>query len=380
MPPEQLAGGALAPATDLYAVGLIMAEMISGARLMHGSAMEIAMQQLDQRPLAFPDSVRISPLWPVIERATQKPAGQRFANASGMLAALGHFASTSVAAAMPPPSQAGYTAPASATYAAFSSVAPTAPASMPYPPSLPAPVKRRSSGLGIGLVLVLLAGLGVLAVAGVAAAYFVDWGSLLGGENARAAAADAGVPSAGGAVASADQDGGSATPAGAAAARGTGTTAGPSATGASTTSTTASSSTATTTSGKGSSQVGAACVSDKDCTGALQHCGTGGTCQCKDTHSFDKPRQCGSACVANNDPNNCGACGKRCANDQVCTTNHGGTVEHPICLACSQAGFGSATLLCGAHVCVSPNSDPRNCGGCNIKCKLGQSCEGGVCK
>jgi hypothetical protein len=84
-------------------------------------------------------------------------------------------------------------------------------------------------------------------------------------------------------------------------------------------------------------------------------------------------------CVRNTDPNNCGACGKRCANDEVCTTNMGGSIEHPICLACSKTGSDNR-IVCAPHVCVLPDSDPRNCGGCNKKCAPGQSCFKGVCK
>ena len=368
MPPEQLSGGVLGPATDLYAVGLIMAEMIGGVRVMSGSAMEIAMRQLDLRPLEFPEAVRASPLWPIIARATQKQAAQRFRSAADMLTALQPLRS---GAADPVPGALSATVPAQYAHAASGPSAPES-ATVPFTPQRlpPAAPAGRTALAGVGL-LALVAGVavvGALAVFGVW--QFVDLDGLLGrGASAGAAdggtAPDAGAPEPGsGAAARAS---GSAPPV----SPGPGQSTGPAKpAGGAVPSASASS----------GPTLGKVCKSSADCTGAHEKCGEGGTCQCQSGAGLSKTRACGSRCVLNTDPDNCGACGKRCANDEVCTTNMGGSVESPICYQCTKGAFGSARILCGPHVCVAPNTDPRNCGGCNKKCAAGQSCEGGVCK
>lgn len=47
------------------------------------------------------------------------------------------------------------------------------------------------------------------------------------------------------------------------------------------------------------------------------------------------------------------------------------------------AGGGSCTVcngLCCANRCVDPKTDVANCGGCNIKCRAGEVCFGGLCQ
>ncbi|MEZ4219937.1 MAG: protein kinase [Polyangiaceae bacterium] len=396
MPPEQLSGGVLGPATDLYAVGLVMAEMLSGSRVVGGSAMEAAMRQMDPRPVAFPPSVVHSPLWPVIERATQKHASQRFVSAGFMLSALEELR-VPTQPSLPPSMSRTLQAEQMATRAiggvgagyaqagppvSLASAAPTV--------SLMPPPAARS---GCSPVLIAaVAALAVLALAGVGlASYaFLDVDSILAG---RAGEQDAGViiesvstdasvetPDGGSSVAALPLDAGS-TPTSKVASTGGVVQTVP--TGSVATAPTAGSATPTGSGGasatKGGPTLGTTCTSTADCKGAFEVCAAGGTCQC-DKSPYNPPRQCGSRCVANTDPNNCGACGVRCADDEVCTTNMGGSPQHPICYKCTLGAYGSVRILCGPHVCVAPNSDPRNCGGCNKKCKPGQSCENGVCK
>lgn len=369
MPPEQLSGGVLSPATDLYAVGLIMAEMVSGSRVMSGSAMEIAMRQLDQRPLAYPEAVHVSPLWPAIERATQKLAAHRYSSAAEMLAALDQLPAVTPSFLPGPVSHAAsssFTVPISPHAGPVSST-------LLYTP--PAAAARPASGRGIvsGLMLFLLLGAGLAALAAIAvgAYFFVDFDSLLGRAGG-ATTADAGTASA---TPTSTSDGGAAEPEPATAPAAATKPGRPSGTVAPLPSATA------TAKPSGGATLGQACTSSTDCKGAFEKCGQGGTCQCASTGGgIGPPRQCGSRCVANTDPDNCGACGKRCANDEVCTTNMGGSVESPICYQCTKGAYGSVRILCGPHQCVAPNTDPRHCGGCNKKCAPGQSCEGGVCK
>ena len=91
MAPEQLRAEPLTPRTDLYAAGLVLAEMLSGSPIfLAPSAAEIWMQQLSSAPVPLPAVARASVLGPVIERATQKSAAARFASAEAMIAAIEH--------------------------------------------------------------------------------------------------------------------------------------------------------------------------------------------------------------------------------------------------------------------------------------------------
>ncbi len=89
MAPEQVRGTGVVPATDLYSLGLVMAELVSGQRAIRGNALiDVYMAHISDGPLAFDDSVRSSPLWPVIDRATQKLLSDRYGDAAAMAAHL----------------------------------------------------------------------------------------------------------------------------------------------------------------------------------------------------------------------------------------------------------------------------------------------------
>ncbi|RAL24751.1 hypothetical protein DL240_00640 [Lujinxingia litoralis] len=96
MPPELLLGKAPVPASDLYSLGLTLAETIIGAPLAQGaSALERARAQIAPAPLPAPDVLMQHPLWPWLSRALAKDISRRFASAEDMLRALDTM--------MPPP-------------------------------------------------------------------------------------------------------------------------------------------------------------------------------------------------------------------------------------------------------------------------------------
>lgn len=93
MAPEQVLGEPVDARADLYALGLVMAEALSGVPSLTGrSAMEIAMRQLAAEPHVLDPRVLATPLRDVIARAVAKPREQRFTSADEMLRALGDAA------------------------------------------------------------------------------------------------------------------------------------------------------------------------------------------------------------------------------------------------------------------------------------------------
>ncbi|MBK7582080.1 MAG: protein kinase [Myxococcales bacterium] len=86
--PEQLRGTEISPATDLYSLGLVMAEMLSAEPVFQGSTMEICLEQVSANRVPLSDAVRSSALGAVIEQATRKRPSERYQDAVQMLAAL----------------------------------------------------------------------------------------------------------------------------------------------------------------------------------------------------------------------------------------------------------------------------------------------------
>jgi serine/threonine-protein kinase len=89
MAPEQMMGRPVTPLADLYTLGLVMAEALTGAVVFQGeNDAEVCVAQLSDAPAPLPPAVLRSPLGPVILRATQKLPERRFASAGEMLAQL----------------------------------------------------------------------------------------------------------------------------------------------------------------------------------------------------------------------------------------------------------------------------------------------------
>jgi serine/threonine-protein kinase len=89
MSPEQVSGGEITAATDLYALGLVLAECLAGAPIYAGSnGIGVALAQMSDAPVPLPEAVLRSPLAGVITRATRKDAALRPRSAEEMLSAL----------------------------------------------------------------------------------------------------------------------------------------------------------------------------------------------------------------------------------------------------------------------------------------------------
>jgi eukaryotic-like serine/threonine-protein kinase len=89
MAPEQVAGLAVTPSTDLYALGLVMAECLSGRVVYPATDLrQVVLSQLSPHPVPLDPLVLGSALGPVIRRAAEKLPPARYQSAAEMLAAL----------------------------------------------------------------------------------------------------------------------------------------------------------------------------------------------------------------------------------------------------------------------------------------------------
>jgi hypothetical protein len=163
MAPEQALGGRVTAATDLYSVGLLVAEMLSGRRV-NAPDTSVGALVSPGGETSLPAEATSSALGPILERATHRDPSKRPASAAEMLAAI------AAAASQPPPRVAEpFAVPQQAT-------APV-PFRLPFQPYIyPRPVDappRRASGCGIWVWIV--AGVAALACAvtvGAAAMFF----------------------------------------------------------------------------------------------------------------------------------------------------------------------------------------------------------------
>jgi serine/threonine protein kinase len=87
MAPEQVRGEEVGQGADIYAMGLVMAEMICGKPIIDGKTeMEIYVAQGSDRPVTLPRVVVDSPFAAIVQRATDKTVSVRYRLASQMLA------------------------------------------------------------------------------------------------------------------------------------------------------------------------------------------------------------------------------------------------------------------------------------------------------
>ncbi len=90
MAPEQFGGQAATPATDLYQVGVILYELLTGQRPFKGNNVEIMRQVMSERP-ANPSTLNAEITWQldwVVQKALAKDPGERFASAREFADAL----------------------------------------------------------------------------------------------------------------------------------------------------------------------------------------------------------------------------------------------------------------------------------------------------
>jgi serine/threonine-protein kinase len=150
MAPEQARGRAITPATDVYSVGVVLYEMLTGRPpFTERAAVELALRHLNDTPAPLPAGVPVE-LREIVERALAKAAAHRYHDGREMADALAraqlsapprarratvHAARTRQRPGIRPP----------ARVPAGSDQAPPRRPERPRPTPLPAPVARRSS-------------------------------------------------------------------------------------------------------------------------------------------------------------------------------------------------------------------------------------------
>ena len=148
MAPEQVLGEGVGVRTDLYSLGLVMAEMLAGRIIVEATTPQrTAMAQASNEPVELPTEVLQSPLGHLIVRAVQKKPDRRFKSAEQMLKML-------KAAAVTPTAEIRRRAGAAAGAVGFAEtdVVPTSPtAGLPSP----APRVRPAVTILVGVVALL---------------------------------------------------------------------------------------------------------------------------------------------------------------------------------------------------------------------------------
>lgn len=103
MAPEQGRGDPIGPATDLYALGLTLAEMVGGRPVLEmEDVAAVVAAQLSDEPLVLSSAVEGSAFGPLIRRAIAKRPSDRFASAAAMLDAVNAIRLPGGARTVPP--------------------------------------------------------------------------------------------------------------------------------------------------------------------------------------------------------------------------------------------------------------------------------------
>jgi hypothetical protein len=179
MAPEQVRNEPVSPATDVYALGLMMVEMMTGHVVFQGrSVVDVFMAQASADPPPIPAAVLSSPLGPVIQRATHKHPAYRYASAAAMLSELeraGAGAALGTAPTWPGTHQVSAPPPTPSPYQHAVSVPPTLGASVGAQIVTAAP-QSTQSGSGT-IALALFGGLAFIGILGAAVAGAIFYAS-----------------------------------------------------------------------------------------------------------------------------------------------------------------------------------------------------------
>ncbi len=87
MAPEQITGGVISPATDVFAVGAVLYEFLTGRRTFHGETIhEVLYKVVSEQPPPLRDVAKGIPgsLQPILDKALAKDVAQRYASAGLM--------------------------------------------------------------------------------------------------------------------------------------------------------------------------------------------------------------------------------------------------------------------------------------------------------
>ncbi len=187
MAPEQIRGAMVDARTDIFSLGLVLFEMLSGRKAFWGEALETVVYRIMSEPVP-PLHEQPAAINAVIQMAAQKDPGQRFVSAAQMKAALtGGVGGINTSFARQPqtgwqgadqtvmasPSMANQTSQLAADRTRMASQTTfTPPNNQPVPVQHPAPVQPSAGGMSgnrvfvavIGVVVVLI-GLGIGAIA-----------------------------------------------------------------------------------------------------------------------------------------------------------------------------------------------------------------------
>jgi eukaryotic-like serine/threonine-protein kinase len=102
MAPEQARGGPTSPATDVYSVGIVLYEMVSGRTpFIERSAVEVALRHLNDPPPPLPAGTPPA-LAEIVERALAKVPADRYPSAGAMADALARAGNSDPAGRNPP--------------------------------------------------------------------------------------------------------------------------------------------------------------------------------------------------------------------------------------------------------------------------------------
>ena len=77
MSPEQINGTEVSPATDLYAVALVFAEMLTGKPVYDAAPLMVCMDKVRNLPVPFAEQLKRSAYFEVLDRATRLDPGAR---------------------------------------------------------------------------------------------------------------------------------------------------------------------------------------------------------------------------------------------------------------------------------------------------------------